>query len=260
MAIEDQIIQTFNDSITLLMYAWPFIILGYLFLLKIIWKKWPVDVVIIERRGNNLIKTNDRAGKYIDSYTGITGYKLQKSKDTIPVINYDWVMHNVAVHNTIFDRLINLLRGNIGTLFLFRYGAKQYKPIYITHNNQRKMIWKQLKDKNNQPILLKVYEQFDPRKFLGALEFAVIDWDNMNFMVQEQRASFERRQKKGNFWKQVVVPLAIIIVTALVCIIMFKFSYDYAIALKGSSSSNLPEAPKATAPKVPIIGNLIPGK
>ena len=75
-------------------------------------------------------------------------------------------------------------------------------------------------------------EQFDPRKHLGALDFQVIDWDNMNFLVQEQRQTYERRQKQKGFWKEVVIPLVIIVMSALVSIIMIKFSYDYAVALK----------------------------
>jgi hypothetical protein len=254
MATTDFIFSTIGDLQTVLLYGWPFIILFWIITLKLIWKKWPVDVVIIEKRGNNLVKTNDRAGKYTDKYTGLVGYKLQKLKDTIPVINYDWVLHNVVVNNTMFDRFVNLVRGNIGTLFFFKYGARQYKPVYIKLNDQRKLILRQIKNKNGSPILMSIYEQFDPRKHLGALDFEVIDWDNMNFMVQEQRASFERRQKKGEWVKQVLLPLVAFAVTALICLIMIKFSYDYAIAMKGSTP---PTETKATQPNIPIVGDLI---
>jgi len=240
---------------TILLYGWPFILLIIIIALKIKWRAWPVEAIIIEKRGNNLIKTNDRAGKYTDKYTGLTGYKLQKAKENIPIVNYEWVMHNVCKYTTIFDRVIHLLRGDIGTLFLFKYGAKQYKPIWITHNNQRKQILKELRDKNGQPILINIYEQFDPRKHLGALEFQVIDWDNMNFLVQEQRASFERRQKKKDFMKQVLIPLASLVVVALLCILMIKFSYDYAIAMK--STAPVVNQP-AQAPNIPVISDLVP--
>lgn len=243
-------IQTFY---TIIFWGWPFLLVIIFVFFKIRWRNWPVEVVIIEKRGNNLIKTNDRAGKYVDNYSGLTGYKLQKAKENIPIVNYEWVMHNVSKFTTIFDRIVHLLRGDIGTLFLFKYGAQQYKPIWITQNSQRKQILKEIRDKNGQPILLNVYEQFDPRKHLGALEFQVIDWDNMNFMVQEQRASFERRQKKKDFMRQILIPLAALIVVALVCIIMIKFSYDYAISMKGT----LPTAP-VTQPNIPVISDLIP--
>jgi len=240
---------------TILLYGWPFILLVIIIIFKFKWKAWPVEVVIIEKRGNNLVKTNDRAGKYVEKYTGLTGYKLQKAKENIPIVNYEWVMHNVAKYTTIFDRFVHLLRGDIGTLFLFKYGAKQYKPIWITQNSQRKQILKEIKDANGQSVLINIYEQFDPRKHLGALEFQVIDWDNMNFLVQEQRASFERRQKKKDFLKQVLIPLAALVVVALVCIMMIKFSYDYAIAMK--STTPLINQP-AQAPNIPVISDLIP--
>jgi len=252
--IIDTIFMSLSDFWIFFTYAWPFLLLIWLWALKLKWKSWPIEAVIIERRGDNLIKSNDRAGKYLDKFTGLLKYRLLKAKDTLPVINYDWLLHNVVQYTTFFDRIIYFLRGNVGTLFLFRYGVKQYKPIAIKNNNQRKLILKELKDKNGQPILIKVYEQFDPRKHLGALEFEVIDWDNMNFMVQEQRASFERRQKEGKWLKEIVVPLVIIIVTALVAIIMIHYGYSFAVNLKGS------EAPqKVTEPvKIPIISNLIP--
>jgi hypothetical protein len=257
MAAVDTIFSYINLIETILLYGWPFIILLIIIILKLKWKNWPVDVVIIEKRGNNLIKTNDRAGKYRDPYTGLTGYKLQKVKDTLPVINYDWLLVNVAVFNTFFDRIVHLIRGGVGTLFLFKYGTKQYKPILIKQNGQVKTIYKELRDKNNQPILIKVYEQFDPRRHIGALDFEVIDWDNMNFMVQEQRASIERRKKKSEFLKSILIPLGMALIVGLVCVIMIKFSYDYAMAMKGGASTPTTNAP-AKAPNIPVVSNLIP--
>jgi hypothetical protein len=255
MATVDLIYSWISTIEMILLYGWPFILLLFIFILKIKWKNWPVDVVIIEKRGNNLIKTNDRAGRFIDSYTGLICYKLQKAKDTIPVINYDWVMHNVIKNTTIFDRFVNLLRGNIGTLFLFRYGSKQYKPIYIKSNQGRKLIWKEIKNPDGSSRLMQIYEQFDPRHYIGALDFEVIDWDNINFMVQEQRASILRRQKKGEFWKQILMPIALMVIAGLVCIIMIKFSFDYAMAMSKSAPAEQP----ASKPNIPVINNLLPG-
>ena len=235
------------------LYGWPFMLLLWIVALKIKWRNWPIDVVIIEKRGDNFIKSNDRAGKYTDPYTGMVGTKLQKNKDTIPVVNYEWILHNNAKFTTIFDRFINLLRDTMGTVFLFKYGVRQYKPIYVNENNTRKLILKELKNKKGEPILVYLYEQFDPRKSLGSLNFEVIDWDNMNFMVQEQRASFERRQKKKGFMREIVIPLAALAVTAILCIIFIKFSYDYAIAMKGG----VPDKP-ATNPNIPVVSNIIP--
>jgi hypothetical protein len=249
---------TFVDTIYSLYqgfyFWWVFILLGLL-VGKLLWKAWKVDVVIIEKRGNNLIKSNDRATRYTDPYTGVTGYKLQKSKDTIPIVNYDWVLHNSSIPTTFIDKIINLLRGNVGTIFLFRYGSKQYKPIKITEGKNVKMKYQQVKDKKGNIIYVNVYKQFDPRNILGELDFEVVDWDNMNFMVQEQRASIERRKKKGDFWKGIVVPLMILAITALVCIVMIKFSFDYAASIR----NDVPANSQASAPNVPIIGDILPG-
>jgi hypothetical protein len=259
MAFSDQLFQYIDIIYLIFLYGWPFMLLTWIMILKFKWKNWPVDVVIIEKRGDNLVKTNDRAGKFIDPYTKIIGYKLLKAKDTLPVVNYDWVMVNVAVNTTMFDKFVNLLRGNIGTIFLFRYGSKQYKPILIKENNQGKWILKEIRDKSNSPILINVYEQFDPRKQIGVLDFEVIDWDNMNFMVQEQRATFERRQKASAFWKEIIVPVTMMIVAALVIIVMFKFSYDWAVgmAAKGGSTPAANNQP-AAKPNIPVIGSLVP--
>ena len=254
MGVIDTIFQSFETVWLIFLYGWPFMLLVWIFILKMRWKAWPVDVVLIEKRGNNLVKTNDRAGKYEDPYTQMTGYRLQKAKDTIPVVNYDWVLHNVAVNTTLFERFVNLIRGNIGTLFLFRYGSKQYKPIVIKIRGQSTQKLTEVKDKDGKPILVNIYEQFDPRIYLGALEFEVVDWDNMNFMVQEQRASFERRKRKGEFLKQILIPLGAMAIAALVSILMIKFSYDYAIAMRGAAP---PQA--AEQPNIPVVSDIVPG-
>ena len=227
--------------------------------MKMMWKNWPVEAVIIEKRGSNLIKTNDRAGKFTDPYTNMTGYKLQKSKDTIPIVNYDWVLHNTFVPNTFFEKFVALLRGNIGTIFLFRYGSKQYKPINIKENEKNKVTYKEVVGSDGKPVFINVYQQLDPREKLGALDFEVVDWDNMNFMVQEQSASIVRRQKNKQFLKEVLMPLGAMAMAALVCIIMIKFSYDYAIVMKNSGGSS--PAPKpAERPNIPVVGDIVPGK
>jgi len=258
MAIGSTLVQSFTTIKYVFLYGWPFMILIWIFVLKKMWQSWPVDVVIIEKRGENLIKTNDRAGKFIDPYTGITGYKLRKAKDTVPIVNYDWVLHNVVVNETIFHRIVNLIRPTIGTLFFFRYGSKQYKPVKVKHAGDEKLQLKEMQDENGNPIMIKVYEQFDPRYKLGSLDFEVVDWDNMNFMVQEQRASMTRRTKKGEWVKQILIPLAIIAGSIMLGIVMIKFSYDYAVGLRSSGGGGNPSAP-ATGPDIPVIGDLVPG-
>jgi len=257
MAAVDSLFSIFSTIGTILFWGWPWMLLIGIFIIRSIWRKWPIDAVIIEKRGDNLIKTNDRCGRFTDPYTGIMGYKLNKSKDTLPIVNYNWVLHNVSVPTNLLERFVNLLRGNVGTIFLFRYGSKQYKPINIKANGKIKKIFKEIKDKSGNSTYIKIYQQFDPRDKMGALTFEVIDWDNMNFMVQEQRASIVRRAKKGEFLKTVLIPLGILVVSALVCIMMFKFSYDWAVSMRSQVAPA--STPSSTpTPDIPIISDLIP--
>lgn len=257
MTTVDIIFNTLDDIKMVLLYTWPFILLGALWLYRAVLRKWPVDVIIIEKRGNNLVKTNDRAGRYSDPYTELTGYKLQKAKDTIPIVNYEWVMHNVVVETTKLEKLVNLLRGNIGTIFLFKYGSKQYKPIMVKTRQGLKKIWKEIKNKDGSPLLVQVYEQFDPRLQLYNVKFEVIDWDNMNFMIQEQRATIERRKKKENWLKQYLIPLVMWAVSGLICIIMIYYSYEYANAMMSKTAPPVENKP-AERPNIPIVNEIIP--
>lgn len=239
----------------ILVWFWWAIILLWLGYCKLRWKNWPIDVVIIEKRGNNLIKTNDRAGRYVDPYTKMIKYRLLKAGDSILVPNYDHVLHNVSNHTNLFERIINLIRGNVGTIFLFRYGSKQYKPLKISSNGKKEL--EEIKDKDGNPIYINRYVFVDPRNQLQALDFQVVDWDNMNQMVQEWRSTNERRKKKTDFWKQIAIPAIIIGATAIVCIVMIKFGYDYAIEMKNTA---VPQVKAPTdKPNIPIIGDIIPG-
>jgi len=256
MAGTDIIFQSIDMIVFILKWFWWAIIGIWIFIMKMTMKKWPVDCIIIEKRGNNLVKTNDRAGRYVDPYTGITGYRLQKAKDTIPIVGYDWVLHNVSIPNSFLEKLVSMLRGNAGSIFLFRYGSKQYKPIKITDNKEVKIKYEPIKNEKGDEVFIQVYQPFDPRDKMGALDFEVVDWDNMNFMVQEQRASIIRRQKSSEWIKTMAIPLAILGATVIFSIIMIKFGYDYSINLKGGVSPQ-PEA-KATPANIPVVSNLMP--
>ena len=87
-------------------------------------QKYPIEAVIVERRGNNHVKTNDRVGKYVDKLTSLTGYKFMKSKDSIPVVDFDWIMHNARQDLGILDKLYNKLVPNAGTAMFYKYGSK----------------------------------------------------------------------------------------------------------------------------------------
>ena len=235
-------------------YGWPFILLIAMFFARMRMKKWPIEGIIFEKRGENLVKTNDRVGRIDDKHTGITYYKLKKCKDTIPIYNYDWVMHNVNKPTNILEKLIDILQGNIGTVCLFKYGSKQYKPIKVKVKDGVKTEYTEVKDAEGNPIIITTYQPFDPRDKLGALDFEVIDWDNMNFMVQEQRASVERRKNQGDWMKAIAVPLAAMGVAAMVCIFILKFSVDHAATIQASCAPQPPaQDPSAN---VPIAGEL----
>jgi len=232
-----------NSLFTFLFYSWPFILVIGLFVLRSRWSKYPLEAVIIEKRGENLVKTNDRVGRFFDKHAEMSFYRLKQSKDMIPIYNYDWILHNVAVPTNFLERFINLLRGNSGTLFLFRYGSKQYKPINLSPGKTQNRKFVEVKNDKGEPVFSYQYVHFDPRNMMGALDFEVIDWDNMNFMVQEQRASIIRRQKKGDYWKQTLIPLVIIGSAVLVAIFILKFSMDAGRDLRGGATQSVAGTP-----------------
>jgi len=233
----------FMDAIKLtLLYGWWIFIIGGLFILRKKWGRYPLEAIIIEKRGDNLIKTNDRIGKRVDKTTQMTYYQFCKSKDTIPVYNFDWILHSANINTNLFERFINLLRPTTGTIFLFRYGTKQYKPMNYNLKEGEKLKLREMKDKDGKPIFSYQYGQYDPRWVIKELNFDVIDWDNMNFMVQEQRASIIRRQKKGEFWKQTLIPIVIIAACVVIGIFILKFSFDAGASLRGGASTSQPSS------------------
>jgi len=233
----------FISVYTAIFYGAPLLFLCLLFFWRWRWRAHPLEAIILEKRGENLIKTNDMIGRKFDKDAGIHFYQFKKSKDTAPICNFDWILHNKLEHTNILERLINLLRGSMGTLFFFRYGSKQYKPINIDVNGKsakKKLV--PVKDKNGQYVYMYQYKQFDPRvektlngNTLGMLDFEVVDWDNINFMVQEQRATQERRRKKGDRFMQIIIPITIIAAAVVISIFILKFSYDAGQDLRGGA-------------------------
>ena len=52
-------------------YGWPFLILIWMFIARSMMKKFPIDAVIFEKRGENLVKTNDSFIKIVEwEYNG----------------------------------------------------------------------------------------------------------------------------------------------------------------------------------------------
>ena len=226
--------QRFYD---ILFYTWPFVFVFVLFILRKKWKKYPIEAVIIEKRGENLIKTNDRLGKIDDKATGITYYQFAKTKETIPILDYRWILHNKEVPTNFLEKIAKFIRGSEGVAFLFKYGSKQYKPIGLDQkkkiNEKPKFI--PIKDKDGNDIYSYQYKSFDLRWVLGVLNFDVVDWDNINFMVQEQRASIERRTKKKDKLMMFIIPLTIIAASVVIGIFILKFSSDSGARLSVNS-------------------------
>ncbi len=239
MAAESYIIQAFDIIVTLFLWTWWIFLIGGLFAMKKAYERFPVDVVIIEKRGENLIKTNERAGRKVNKETQISFYQLKKCKETMPVYNFDWMLHNADKPMSIFEKIVMFLRPTIGTVFLFKYGSKQYKPINIGQKDS-KLTLKEIKDTDGTSIFKYEYAQFDPRWALGVLDFEVVDWDNMNFMVQEQRASIMRRTGGLDWLKTLAVPAMLIAGTVIVSLFILKFSAEAGASLKGGSGQSVP--------------------
>ena len=243
MAAESYIVQAFDIVSVIFLWTWWVFLIGGMFIMKKSYEKYPVDVVIIEKRGDNLIKTNERAGRIVEKDTQISKYVLKKCKETMPVYNFEWMLHNADKPMSIFEKIVMFLRPSIGTVFLFKYGSKQYKPINVnqTNNTDNLLKLKELKNKDGTSIFKYEYNQFDPRWVLGILDFEVVDWDNMNFMVQEQRASIMRRAGGLDWLKSLAVPAMIIAGSVIVSLFILKFSAEAGAGLKGATQTQATE-------------------
>jgi len=248
----------FIDYLLIFLYSSPVFLLLIFVLIVKSWRKYPILCCIFEKRGENIILTNDYAGKINDKYTDTTYYQLRKTKEKIPVVNFETIIHTSYKATNFIEGILNRLRPIAGTVFLYKYGSSQYKPIIVKKNNSVNMILKEIKDKNGSKYIT-IYESFDPRKNFKNLDFDVIDWDNMNFLVQEIKTTLERRRKSSEFWKNVVIPLAILGITALVVIFMIKYGYDYSVYLM--ERGNRPPV-EQTPPKEEggFLSNILPIK
>jgi len=72
MAAASYIVQAFDIVGTIFLWTWWIFIIGGLFLMKKKYKEYPIDVVVIEKRGDNFIKTNERAGRKFNKQTQIS--------------------------------------------------------------------------------------------------------------------------------------------------------------------------------------------
>ena len=254
MAAATYIVQAFDIIGSVFMWTWWIFLIGGMWMMKKKYEAFPIDVVMIEKRGGNLIKTNERAGRRFNKDTQVTCYKLKKCGETMPVYNFEWMLHNADKPMSIFEKIVSFLRPTIGTVFLLKYGSKQYKPINILKKDETENILKlkELKNEDGTSVFKYDYAQFDPRWVLDVLDFEVVDWDNMNFMVQEQRASITRRSSGYDWLKTMAVPAMIIAGAVIVALFILKFSAESGALLKQGSG-------QPVVAEDPAVGGVIGG-
>ena len=241
--------------------SWWLIPLIILFILKWRLGKYPIDVTIYEKRGEHIIKTNDVAGRFNNP---VVCYKLKCNKDSIPIPEYDWVLQCMYKPTNLFEKMANLLAGKIGSITLFKYGSKQYKPIHVKMADGSVVKkFKEVIGKDGKPVIITVYEPVNVRKSMNKLDFEVIDWDDMNHMTQELRAIAVRRSPVQDFLAR-HGPLIAIIIALLALIIG---GYYYVDLMKDGASkyggmagiNNQPQNQNTNVNKganVPIVGDL----
>ena len=245
----------------LIYISWWLLPILFILFYKYKLNKYPIDVVIYEKRGENLIKTSDMAGRFEKP---VSCYKLKNSKDSLPIPQYDWVLQCMDKPTNMFEKFVNMLRGKIGSITLFKYASKQYKPVRVKlDNGQVVETFKLVTDNKGQPVYINVYEYINPKKAMSKLNFEVIDWDDINHMTQELRAIAVRRSPllEG---LQKYFPIIAITLGILALIIAGYYYKEIVTSAQPAGTSLQTQASQnnqqATVPNVPVISELIPGK
>lgn len=224
--------------------AWWLIPILFLYLYKRKLSKFPVDVIIYEKRGENLVVNFDVAGRFTEP---VECYKLKNAKDTLPIPQYDWILQNLRKPTNLFEKVAMLLSGKMGAITLFKYGSKQYKPISAKISDGKR-IFKEVKDKHGNPIWVTVYEPINVKREMSRLDFEVIDWDDINHMTQEIRAIIQRRSPVKNLLER-YGPMIGLGLVAFVFIIALYYGYKlnteaaerYISAARGGAPAPAPE-------------------
>lgn len=245
-------------SYFLIYVSWWLVPLVWIFIMKKRLGKYPIDVVIYEKRGENLVKSNDVAGRFDKP---VTCYKLKKNKDSIPIPEYDWILQCMNKPTNVFEKIANMLSGKIGSITLFKYGSKQYKPIHVKINNG-KVVKKfvEVKDANGQPVFVWRYEPINPKQSMNKLDFDVIDWDDANHMTQELRAIALRRSPVQKFLEKYGGIIGLIV--GFMALVIAGYYYKELIIDAGNKAVGAQQAAaNGNVNKgggIPIIGDLIP--
>lgn len=243
--------------------AWWLVPIIILFVYKKRLSKYPIDVTIYEKRGENIIKTNDRAGRFEDP---ISEYKLKMSKDTIPIPQYDWVLQCMHRPTNLFEKMANLLSGTIGSITLFKYSSKQYKPIRVNLNNGTvKTMFKPIINAKGEHVYIQVYELINPVHSLSKLDFEVIDWDDINHMTQELRAIATRRspilkflEKYGGFIILAIGFISLVIAGYYYKEVILDAGNKYITMIKPNAVGGINNITNGTTPNIiNNLGNLV---
>lgn len=242
-------------TIFLIYFSWWVIPILFLIIAKVKWSKFPIDAIVLEKRGDNLIRTNDRIGRNYDSGTGHTTYRLLKMKDTIDVLPFDCVLHYAIKPTNILEYIINKIRPTIGSVFLLKYGSKQYKPVKVMSSNKGLLAQdekgnfisvKEMLDKDGQTIYTQNLQLFDIRDHLSIIDFQVIDWDDVNTTLNEIENSRLRRIAKWDMLGKLLLPIAIVAMAVILAIVITYLSYDSQMKF-----CNVPSTAQPTQPVVP---------
>lgn len=206
--------------------GWWVLPLLFLFVLRSRYKKYPIECVIYEKRGENLVYSRDVAGRF--TYP-VTCYRLKLAKDSIPIPDYDWILQCMYKPTNIFEKIQNLLAGKVGTITLFKYGSKQYKPIRVKIGDKviRKFI--KVKDKKGNDVYEYHYVPVNIKQSMNQLNFDVIDWDDTNHLTQELRAIAMRRSPTKAWvekWGSLVGLGFIAFIIVITVILGYRFMMD----------------------------------
>lgn len=182
-------------------------------------KKFPLSVIVWERRGDDLMTSfNQKLGRVVEN--GITKWKFKGSAlgrggDTLPPETYELVSKSAS---------------STGVIHLIKYGAGQYKPVDIRDLFKHyctEHLTECFNLKNIEGVERLYCDQCkgEPKKTLGG-RFKIIDADDMNFKLLEFRATMERRKAIEDAITKYapLIGLALIVVFGM---IVAYFGYDY---------------------------------